>query len=367
MGAPVDRESEDGIFPVRENPMGTDGLAFMEFSATDPTALAVLFAELGFVKIADHVSRPVSLWRQRDISFILNGDPQTHGGRFAAVHGPCVSAIAFKVSDAGSALARALAMDASAYAGDAPKTVDAPALEGIGGSLLYLIDPKIEETLQAHAFRSTGIAAPRPGALFSAVDHLTHNVRAGGLETWMSFYKRLFGFREIFYLDARGASTGFRTYALMSPCDKICIPINEPSDPKSQIQEFIDLYKGEGVQHIALAATDICASVERVANSGISFMGVPKSYYDAVEDRLPSHGEDLERLKRNSILIDGERNAKTGDWDLLLQIFSKNLIGPIFLEFIQRKGNRGFGEGNARALFEAIERDQIERGVVSAA
>ncbi|MEI9889215.1 MAG: 4-hydroxyphenylpyruvate dioxygenase [Rhizomicrobium sp.] len=363
MGAPVDRNADGS---PHDNPMGTAGLAFIEFSAADPAPLETLFRDLGFVQAATHAARRISLWRQNDIRFLLNADGDTQGGRFAAEHGPGVSAIAFRVADAAAALETAAAQGACACDGGAPKSVDAPALNGIGGSLLYLVDAAGEDEMLARAFPGIGGAAVVGGG-FTAVDHLTHNVRAGGLEEWADFYKRLFGFREVFYLDARGSATGFRTYALMSPCNRICIPINEPSDPKSQIQEFIDQFRGEGVQHIALATEDICASVEGLPAAALAFMPIPQSYYGGVERRLPEHGQDLERLKRNAVLIDGERNPETGGWNLLLQIFSKNAVGPLFFEFIQREGNDGFGEGNARALFEAIERDQIERGVVAAA
>ena len=360
MGAPVDPARSTRTAP-HANPMGTEGLAFIEFSAHDPAALEKLFTSLGFVKTATHNSGNLSVWTQNEIKFLLNSDAQSHGGRFAAEHGSGISGIGFKVGDAAKAFEKAIAL--GARAADAVTAIQTPVLDGIGGSLLYLIDNKAEAEMNTRCSPTGQTASRKSVGSFSAVDHLTHNVCAGNLQKWADFYKDLFGFREIFYLDMRGSSTGFRTCALMSPCDGICIPINEPTDARSQIQEFIDIFKGEGVQHIALATTDIHASVENVAGSGISFMQVPNTYYDAIDTRLESHGEDLERLKRNAILLDGER-SKSGGWDLLLQIFSKNLIGPIFFEFIQRKGNTGFGEGNARALFDAIERDQIERGFV---
>jgi 4-hydroxyphenylpyruvate dioxygenase len=351
------------------NPAGTNGMAFVEFSAADPDPVADLFRKLGFSPVARHASRDAVLWRQGEIDLLLNADPDTHGGRFAAIHGPCISAIAFRVEDAATAFDRALSLGATEYAGNAgAPLVPGHTLNGIGGSLLYLIDPAAEATIKGDIFcPETGGAIPAvQGAGFLAVDHLTHNVHAGQVEHWAAFYRRIFNFREVFYLETKGARTGFRTRAMKSPCNRICIPVNEPTDPQSQIQEYIDIYKGEGVQHLAFLSGDLNASMEVIAPAGIPTQPIPPSYYEGVDARLPGHGQDVARLQRNGILLDGERRDP-GDWGLLLQVFSKNLMGPIFFEFIERRGNEGFGEGNAKALFEAIERDQIARGVVDAA
>ncbi|HKV00149.1 MAG TPA: 4-hydroxyphenylpyruvate dioxygenase [Vineibacter sp.] len=366
MGAPVEKPGPGTAY---DNPAGTDGMAFIEFSAADPAPIADLFRKLGFQEIGRHATRAIGFWRQGDIDLFLNSDPGTHGARFSAVHGPCISAIAFRVRDAAAAFDRACALGAVPYDdGVGPRAVDGRALVGIGGSLLYLVDAAAEHAIKHQAFRplrGERLEAVR-GAGFQAVDHLTHNVLGGHVERWADFYRRIFNFREVFYLDAKGTKTGFRTRAMKSPCNKICIPVNEPTDPQSQIQEYIDVYKGEGVQHIALLSGNLNASIEAIAGSGIAMQAIPDSYYAGVDARLPGHGQDLARLKRNGILVDGERDPSTGAWGLLLQIFSKNLLGPIFFEFIERRGNEGFGEGNAKALFEAIERDQIERGVVVA-
>jgi 4-hydroxyphenylpyruvate dioxygenase len=356
MGIPV----EPGQRGRHANPAGTRGLAFVEFSAAEPGELARLFTEIGFVRSTRPDNRNITYWHQGGVRFVLNCEPDTHGGQFFAEHGPCISALGFHVEDAQQAFDRALAFGATSYAGQHRKVFDERAIVGIGGTLLYLVD----DTSPAVRLRAEGAASDsRPtGVGIKAVDHLTHNVRAGSLEEWADFYTRIFGFREVFYLSAKGAATGFRTRALKSPCDGICIPINEPTDPKSQIQEYIDTFKGEGVQHLAFATRDLPATIEQLS-SRIPFMSIPATYYEQIDARLPGHGEHVERLKRNGILLDGTRNAR-GGWDLLLQIFSKNVVGPTFFEFIQRKGNEGFGEGNARALFEAIERDQMERGVV---
>lgn len=367
MGIPTDKAPRTAA--SLDNPAGTDGMVFVEFSAIDAAPIEALFRKLGFQQVARHATRNATMWRQGGIDLLLNGDPDSHGGRFAQVHGPCISAIAFRVADADAAAARALGMGAVAYAGDrgaplAPGQV----LEGIGGSLLYLIDEQAEGAIKGKVFHADGDSAipSVAGAGFLAVDHLTHNVRPGQVEHWADFYGRIFNFREVFYLETKGTRTGFRTRAMKSPCNKICIPVNEPTDPQSQIQEYIDTYHGEGVQHVALLSQDLNASIEAISGAGIPAQSIPASYYAGLDARLLGHGQDTARLQRNGILLDGEQDDANGRWGLLLQVFSKNLLGPIFFEFIERRENEGFGEGNAKALFEAIERDQIERGVVGA-
>lgn len=357
MGIPIEKIST----AARDNPAGTEGMAFIEFSAPD-AVLTGLFARLGFTEVARHRGRPLSIWRQGGIDFLVNADPASHASSFAEAHGPGVSAIAFRVKDAAHALQRAQSFGAKVHDDAAARAVPGLALDGIGGSLLYLIDEASQRAIDAE-FTWAPDAAPR-GAGLVAIDHLTHCVEQGEMDRWCDFYRDIFGFRDVFYLDARGAATGFRTRAMKSPCDGICIPVNEPTERESQVQEYIDRYKGEGVQHVALAAADLNATLEAVAGRDIGFMNIPASYYDGVDGRLPGHGQDLARLRRNGVLVDGVQDA--GRWKLLLQIFSKPLLGPIFFEFIERRDNDGFGEGNAKALFEAIERDQIARGVVRA-
>ncbi len=356
MGIPIEKTATT----ARDNPAGTAGMAFIEFSAPDVAVLTSLFADLGFAEVAWHREKPVSIWRQGGIDFVVNADPASHARRFAEAHGPCVSAIAFSVKDGPQAFARAQSFGATAWRG----TPGLPGLvlDGIGGSLLYLIDDAGQRAIDAE-FTWKPDAAPR-GAGLVAIDHLTHCVEQGQMDKWCDFYRDIFGFRDVFYLDAKGTATGFRTRAMKSPCDGICIPVNEPTEAESQVQEYIDLYKGEGVQHVALRADDLNATLEAVAGRGIDFMNIPASYYDGTDARLPGHGQDLARLRRNGVLVDGVQDG--GQWKLLLQIFSKPLLGPIFFEFIERRDNDGFGEGNAKALFEAIERDQIARGVVQA-
>jgi len=348
------------------NPMGTDGFEFVEYTAPDPAALGRLFEGLGFVAVARHRSKQVTLYRQGDVNFVVNAEPQSFAQAFARVHGPSVCAIAFRVADAARAFERAVALGAKPVPGTAgPMELNIPAIEGIGGSLIYLVDRYGPEgTIYDIDFRPIAGVDPRPaGVGLLSVDHLTHNVHRGRMRLWSQFYERLFGFREMKYFDIEGKVTGLRSQAMVSPCGKIRIPINESADDKSQIEEYLAAYRGEGIQHIALATADIYRTIETLRERGVAFLDTPEAYYEAVDTRLPEHGEDVARLRRSRILIDG---APTPGGGRLLQIFTETVIGPIFFEIIQRKGDEGFGEGNFRALFEAIEQDQIRRGVIKA-
>jgi 4-hydroxyphenylpyruvate dioxygenase len=342
-----------------DNPAGTDGFEFIEYTAPDTRALAALFEAMGFIAIARHRSKNVVLYRQGDINFVINHERYSFAHAFARVHGPSVCAFAIRVRDAQAALSRARGLGAKPYYTPVgPDELEIPAIRGIGGSLIYFVDRYGEQSIYDVDFTALPNARP-PEAALARIDHLTHNVHRGRMDEWADFYRRLFNFREIRYFDIHGVATGLRSRAMVSPCNKIRIPINEPADDKSQVQEYISAYHGEGIQHIALATDDIHATVEALRQRGVQFMAVPAAYYDAVDKRIPGHGEDLERLKRDAILIDGSSGS-----GLLLQIFTRTVIGPIFFEIIQRKGDEGFGEGNFKALFEAIERDQIARGVV---
>ena len=347
---------------VIDNPMGTDGFEFVEYASPDPQALARQFEAMGFTAIAKHRAKDVTLYRQGDINFLINAEPDSFAQAFAAMHGPSVCAFAFRVRDAAKAQARAVGLGARPVVGKlGAMELNIPALEGIGGALLYLVDRYGERSIYDVDFVPLPGVDQRPkGNGLTHIDHLTHNVQQGRMDHWAGFYERLFNFREIRYFDIEGQMTGLRSRAMTSPCGKIRIPINESADDKSQIAEYLAAYKGEGVQHIALAADDIYAAVESLQQHGLKFMSVPDTYYEQIEQRLPGHGEDLPRLNRDRILIDGDRSG------MLLQIFTETMIGPIFFELIQRKGNDGFGEGNFRALFESIELDQIRRGVLQA-
>ncbi len=348
-----------------DNPMATDGFEFVEYAAPDPAALGALFEQLGFVLLARHRSKAVSLYRQGEINFVINAEPGSFGQSFAQVHGPCVCAIGFRVADAAGAYERAKSLGAWAVEGHAgPMELNIPAIKGVGDSLIYLVD-RYGETGSIYDvdFVPVGGADLRspaaPGVGLTGVDHLTHNVHRGRLGEWAEFYERLFNFREIRYFDITGKHSGLKSRAMTSPCGKIRIPINESSDDQSQIQEYLDAYRGEGIQHIALASDDIYTAVEALRERGTRFLETPDAYYEKVEERVGTHGEDTARLRQNAILIDGAPAEGQG---LLLQIFTDTVIGPIFFEIIQRKGNEGFGEGNFQALFESIEEDQLRRG-----
>ena len=347
-----------------ENPMGTDGFEFVEYAAPDPNALGALFEKMGFERAAQHRSKDVRLYRQGDVQFIINAEPDSFGQSFARVHGPSVCALGIRVRDAAKAYERALDLGAWAVpAAPGPMELAIPAIKGIGDSLLYFVDRYGEDgTIYDVDFRrSKADAAPTETGLV-AIDHLTHNVHRGRMQQWAEFYERLFGFREIRYFDIEGKLTGLRSKAMTSPCGKIRIPINESSDDKSQIEEYLSAYSGEGIQHIALSTSDIHASVETLTRLGVRFLDTPDAYYEAIDARVPGHGQDIARLRKNAVLVDG---APTEGQGLLLQIFTENMIGPIFFELIERQGNEGFGEGNFQALFESMEQDQIERGTLS--
>ncbi|MEO9900632.1 MAG: 4-hydroxyphenylpyruvate dioxygenase [Nisaea sp.] len=349
-----------------ENPMATDGFEFVEYTAPDPENLKSLFRSLGFTAVARHRSKDVTLFRQGGVNFIVNGEPDSFAQSFARVHGPSCCAIAFRVKDAAAAYDRALKRGARPFEGKVgPMELNIPAIHGIGDSLIYLVDRYGEQSIYDVDFVPLdGVEQVPAGAGFTMVDHLTHNVHRGRMDVWADFYEKLFNFREIRYFDIEGKLTGLKSKAMTSPCGKIRIPINESSDDKSQIEEYLTAYKGEGIQHIAMATDDIFASVEALKAAGSRFMTPPPdTYYEMLDERLPGHGEDVASLKQHGILIDG---APTENGGLLLQIFTETVIGPIFLELIQRKGDEGFGEGNFKALFESIEQDQVKRGVLNA-
>src|SRR5580698_9942483 len=349
-----------------DNPMGTDGFEFVEYTAPDVKQLHALFERMGFRAVARHRSKNVTLYRQGDANFVVNAEPESHGSRFAKQHGPSACAMAFRVKDAAFAYKELLARGAKPFPNHVgPMELNIPAIEGIGGSAIYLVDRFGDRTIYDVDFIPTdpskGFA--HEGAGLTYIDHVTHNVFRGNMDQWAGFYEKLFNFREIRYFDIEGKLTGLKSRAMTSPDGKIRIPINESADDKSQIAEYLVLYHGEGIQHIALGTNDIYSSVETLAKKGVAFQDTPETYYERLDNRIKGHGEDVDRLKRDRILMDG---APTEDQGLLLQIFTQNAIGPIFFEIIQRKGNEGFGEGNFRALFESIEADQIRRGVLSA-
>ena len=351
----------------RANPMGTEGFEFVEYASKEPEKLAKLFESLGFTAVAKHRSKNVTLYRQGDINFILNAEPNGQAKLFTDEHGASANAMAFRVKDAAFAAKRARELGAEVVESSAnPMELHIPAIKGIGGSLIYLVDRYGKNgNIYDVDFKFFDGVDPHPkGAGLTYVDHLTNNVHQGNMDTWAGFYEKLFNFREIRYFDIQGKQTGLKSRALTSPDGNIRIPINESSDDKSQIEEYLRLHNGEGIQHIALGSTNIYETVEQLRKTGVDFMDTKDTYYDRVNERVPGHGEDLARMQKNKILIDGEAMDKEKDEELLLQIFTNTVIGPLFFEIIQRKGNQGFGEGNFRALFQSIEDDQVRRGVL---
>lgn len=344
-----------------ENPAGTDGFEFVEFSHEEPEKLRELFSKMGFSHNANHKSRAIELWQQGDVSYLLNMQPGSHAADFVAEHGPCAPSMGWRMVDAQHAFEHAIKQGARAYEGPG-KSMDVPAIYGIGDSLLYFIDQYTEASPYNDEFDWIADAHPS-GVGFYYLDHLTHNVHKGNMDLWVKFYNDLFGFKEIRFFDIQGKFTGLFSRALTSPCGKIRIPINEDRGEKGQIVAYLKRYNGEGIQHIAVGSDDIYASTDAVAARGIEFMPGPnQTYYELSKDRVKGHDEPLDEMMKHGILIDGEGVVGGGETRILLQIFSKTVIGPIFFEFIQRKGDDGFGEGNFKALFESIEREQIESG-----
>lgn len=345
------------------NPAGTDGFEFVEFAHPEPQVLRDVFTKMGYIHTATHKTKAIELWQQGDITYVLNIEPDSHASGFIAEHGPCAPSMGWRVVDAQHAFDHAVAKGATPYHGDG-KTLDVPAIVGIGGSLIYFVDQYYDTNPYNVEFNWIADAHP-VGVGFYYLDHLTHNVHKGNMDLWFKFYGELFGFKEIRFFDIAGKHSGLLSRALTSPCGRIRIPINEDRGETGQIVEYLKRYNGEGIQHIAVGAQDIYAATDEIARRGVQFMPKPpESYYTLSKDRVIGHQEPLDRMNKHGILIDGEGVVDGGETRILLQIFSKTVIGPIFFEFIERKGDDGFGEGNFKALFESIEADQIARGVL---
>ena len=353
-----------------DNPMGLMGFEFVEFASPTPGVLEPVFEALGFTKVAVHRSKDVVLYRQGDINFIVNNELNSVASYFAAEHGPSACGMAFRVKDAHQAYARALELGAIPVdIPTGPMELRLPAIKGIGGAPLYLID-RFEDGKSIYDIDFEwidGVDRHPAGHGLNIIDHLTHNVYRGRMSYWAGFYEKLFNFREIRYFDIKGEYTGLTSKAMTAPDGKIRIPLNEESKAGGgQIEEFLLQFNGEGIQHIALLSDDIFATVDGLCAAGVPLMAAPPAtYYEMLEGRLPGHGQDVEALKARGLLVDG--TTEDGIQRLLLQIFSETQLGPVFFEFIQRKGDEGFGEGNFKALFESIERDQVRRGVLQAA
>jgi len=352
-----------------DNPMGLAGFEFVEFASPTPDTLEPVFERLGFTRVATHRSKDVALYRQGDINFIVNNEKPSAASYFAAEHGPSACGMAFRVKNAHHAFARALELGAQPMdMPTGPMELRLPAIKGIGGAPLYLID-RFEEGRAIYDIDFewiTGVDRHPKGHGLRIIDHLTHNVYRGRMAYWAGFYERLFGFRELRYFDIKGEYTGLTSKAMTAPDGKIRIPLNEEaSKTTGQIEEFLMQYNGEGIQHIALLTDDLLATVDNLRNAGVALMTPPPAtYYEMLDERMPGHGENAAELQKRGILLDGTTQGESRR--LLLQIFSQTQLGPVFFEFIQRKGDEGFGEGNFKALFESMERDQLRRGVIAA-
>ena len=350
-----------------DNPMGLTGFEFVEFASPMPNVLEPLFEKMGFARVAEHRSKDVTLYRQGEINFVINREPKSVASYFAAEHGPSACGMAFRVRDSHRAYRRALELGAQPIdIPTGPMELRLPAIKGIGGAPLYLIDRFGDgDSIYDIDFRFIdGVARHPAGHGLRVIDHLTHNVYRGRMAHWAAFYERLFNFREIRYFDIKGDYTGLSSKAMTAPDGMIRIPLNEEaSRTTGQIEEFLMRFGGEGIQHVALLTDDLITTVDRLRGHGVPLMSPPPAtYYEKLDERLPGHGEAVDALQTRGILLDG---SSAGDGPrLLLQIFSECLLGPVFFEFIQRKGDEGFGEGNFKALFESLERDQIRRGVL---
>lgn len=342
-----------------ENPVGLNGVDFIEFAGPDPKFFEKLFTAYGFKKVGKHPTKQIELYQQNQINFIVNSEPGTFAAEFAKAHGPSVCSTGFRVKNSVEAFRIATSRGAKGYLGSEAQrgATNYPAIYGIGDSLVYFMDEKNSMNLYSEVFGVDPKAPRHPGVGFNIVDHFTNNVPVGEMQKWCDFYTNVFGFRETRYFDIRGMKTGLISKVMWSPCNQFAVPINEPTDSKSQIQEYLDEYKGSGIQHLALTTDNIVGTLEKLRQNSLEFLSTPpETYYRNLKTRLPQVVEDIERLRKNGILVDGDHEG------YLLQIFSKNQIGPVFFEVIQRKGHLGFGDGNFQALFDAIEQDQRERG-----
>lgn len=343
-----------------KNPCGLDGFAFLEFSGNDKHVLERQFSAMGFKRIAKHSHGDIALYQQGDIQFIINATTDSQAAQHGKTHGTGACAMGFYVKDVDAAFNYAIQHGAIEFKDTSKHQHQIPAIEAIGGSVIYFVDAT-HKPFSNQWVNEPEVTQPRTEVGLQFIDHLTHNVHRGNMDKWAHFYESIFNFREIRFFNIVGQLTGLISRALSSPCGKIKIPLNESKDDKSQIEEFLHEYKGEGIQHIALATDNIYHTVHTLREQGVNFLDVPDTYYEMIDKRVPWHNEPLDQLQEQRLLIDGEQDPKHG---LLLQIFTENVFGPVFFEIIQRRGNQGFGEGNFQALFEAIERDQIKRGTL---
>jgi 4-hydroxyphenylpyruvate dioxygenase len=345
------------------NPLNLRGIDFVEFSSNKPDFYHNLFTEFGFSKLSRHSSKSIEYYNQNDIHFMVNTQSGSFGNHFQKAHGPSISAMGWRVDNAQASLKEAISRGARpCYEGDYYYTNGnpVPAIYGIGESLIYFIEPdeKGKFTYKRFGFENLKDPVKVEDKGFIAIDHLTNNVYKGTMSQWSDFYKKVFGFEEVRYFDIKGAKTGLTSFALKSPCGSFCIPINEANEAKSQINEYLEEYKGPGVQHLAFLTKNILQSLKKLEGTGITTLDIAPEYYKSVFERVPNVKENKKEIEKRQVLVDGDEHG------YLLQIFTKNIVGPIFIEIIQRENHLSFGEGNFQALFDSIERDQMKRGVL---
>ncbi len=347
---------------MKKNPLNLRGIDFVEFSAESFNYYHKLFTDFGFSKLSKHCDKNIDYYKQNDIHFMVNYHRDSFGYKFQTQHGPSISAMGWRVDDAKKAYVEAVRRGARPGEGDYlyKNSGDrVPAIYGIGESLIYFVEPDSEGRFSYERYGFEPLQDPSlvKDKGFLAIDHLTNNVYNGTMKDWAAFYKEIFGFEEVRYFDIKGVKTGLTSFALKSPCGTFCIPINEANEAKSQINEYLDEYKGPGVQHLAFLTENIILSLQSLKGTSIETLDIDHNYYREVFNRVPNVKEDKAEIERLQILVDGDEEG------YLLQIFTKNIVGPIFIEIIQRENHLSFGEGNFQALFDSIERDQMRRGV----
>lgn len=345
-----------------DNPLGTDGFEFIEFTSAEPASLEKSLENLGFICVGHHKHKNVRLYKQNDINFIVNVEDHCQASEYANQHGPSANAVAFRVRDAAHAIQQAEARGATVvHQQVGPMELNIPAIKGVGNSLIYFVDRYDKASIYDVDFDLDAKKFSNATGDLRAIDHVTQNLHRGNVQKYTQFYEQIFNFRETRSFEIHGVRTGLISRVMTSPCDKISMPINESADDESQIEEFLSKYRGEGIQHIALSTHNIVSTVSSLRRRyGIDFQETPATYYDALPERVKGFDMEPSALKEQQILLDGSPNE-----GYLLQIFTRDFVGPMFFEIIERKGNTGFGEGNFQALFDSIERDQIERGVIS--
>ncbi len=346
---------------VIENPLGLRGIEFIQFTALKPEHVHRTLKSLGFSRLMERADRTQFYYQQHDIHVLVDHAESGFERAFAEQHGPSICAMGWRFEDPDAAYKEALRRGARAFE---PGNIGAPSLKfpaiyGIGDSILYFLGSgDIPSLLEGQGFAMMAMPERVPSKGFLRIDHLTNNVYKNTMSYWADFYKNIFGFVEVRYFDIKGEKTGLTSYALRSPDGSFSIPINEGNESKSQIEEYLRDYRGPGVQHLALLSDDLLTSVEQLAGTGIETLDIMPEYYEEAFRRVPDVTEDRERIKTLQVLVDGDPEG------YLLQIFTQNLFGPIFIEMIQRKNHHAFGEGNFTALFQSIERDQERRGVL---